>query len=52
MTYYTTRSAGQQLGLSERRVRQLCETGALKAKRHGWAWLIPERALEKYRGQQ
>lgn len=52
VTYYTAKTASQQLGLSERRIRQLCVDGSLKAKRVGWAWLITERDLEAYRGRR
>ena len=45
MTLYTTKSAAQVLGLTQRRVRQLIEDGSLPVKRYGHEYLIDEDDL-------
>lgn len=49
MTPVSVTEAAAQLGVSVRRVRQLCEAGRLKADRIGRAWLIDRKALERFK---
>lgn len=46
----TVNQAAAELGLSERRVRELCQSGALRAQTAGRRlYLIPRRSLVAYR---
>lgn len=42
-------AAGALLGLSARRVRQLCEEGLLDAERPGIEWIITRESVDQYR---
>ncbi len=42
---YGTEETAQLLGMSERTVRQMCQSGALKARKYGTRWVIPRRAV-------
>jgi len=42
---YGTEETAQLLGMSERSVRQMCQSGALKARKYGTRWVIPRRAV-------
>lgn len=44
--YLSTKQAAHALGISERRVRQLCDAGKIPAKKVGINWLIHPSALE------
>lgn len=41
--------AGALLGLSSRRVRQLCKSGELEAEKHGHIWMISRTAIDNYK---
>lgn len=47
----TAREAAGVLRLSDRRVRQLCASGALDAHRDGLVWLIDRSSVELYQGR-
>lgn len=52
MQAITTREVAEKWGLSQRRVRELCEQGLIDgAKRHGRIWLIPQAATEPRDGR-
>jgi excisionase family DNA binding protein len=44
--YLSTRQVAQKLGISERRVRQLCDEGRIPAKKVGINWFIHPSALD------
>lgn len=44
--YHTTAQAAAKLGYSERRIRQKCATGEIKAKKLDRRWLIPRSVFE------
>lgn len=44
--HLTSSQAAEELGLGERRVRQLCDNGELEAERVGRSWLIRRHDLE------
>ena len=48
MKTYTCAEAAAILGLCGTRVRQLCASGALKASRHGWAWVIDHDEIVRF----
>ena len=48
----TTMEASKVLGVSQRRVQALIETGRLPAKRYGRMWLIREKDLEKVKDRK
>ena len=48
MKAYTCAEAAAILGLCGTRVRQLCKGGSLKARKHGWAWVIEEGEIERF----
>lgn len=52
MTYYTTTSAAQELGISPIYVRKLIYTGVITATKHGRDWLIHESQLEVVRNRR
>lgn len=41
--------AAPELGISERRVRQMLERGELEGQRVGWSWIIDRKVLERAR---
>lgn len=41
--------AAPELGVSERRVRQMLERGELEGQRVGWSWIIDRKVLERAR---
>lgn len=43
------REVAGMLGVSERRVRQMCESDELKARKPGWSWLVDRSSVELYR---
>jgi excisionase family DNA binding protein len=47
-TALTTEEVAQRLGVSRRRVLQLCKRGELRAKRFGRAWAIHPFDLSVY----
>jgi excisionase family DNA binding protein len=47
-TALTTTEAAQRLGVTRRRVLQLCKRGELRAKRFGRAWAIHPFDLSVY----
>ena len=52
MTYYPTKIAANELGLTDRRVRQLSEEKLLPAEFIGGIWLIDEDELEIFRAKR
>jgi hypothetical protein len=42
-------AAGALLGISSRRVRQLCEEGLLEAEKPGIEWIITRESVDQYR---
>lgn len=46
--YYTTKTAAAYLGLDPSRVRQLCESGRLRALKFGRDWAINRDDLVRY----
>lgn len=48
----TVKAAALEMGVSERRVRQLAESGAIIARRHGRAWLVDATAAQEYRRER
>jgi excisionase family DNA binding protein len=47
----TVIEAAAQLGVTPRRIRQLCEAGELQAQKAGRDWLIDRAALERFERQ-
>ncbi|MDP9019781.1 MAG: helix-turn-helix domain-containing protein [Actinomycetota bacterium] len=45
----TAEEAGRRLGLSGRQVRNLCDSGQLRARKVGGIWLVDTAALEDHR---
>ena len=45
----SVQEAAGALGVSRRRVRQLCQRGDLQARRRGRDWAIAARSVRKYR---
>ena len=46
MKYLTISEAAARYGLSERRIQQLCKSGAIEgARKEGRSWLVPENGL-------
>ncbi len=51
MKYLTSVQAAEKMGLTKRRVNDLCKTGQLPgAKKEGYRWVIPETALDRKSG--
>jgi len=48
MTLFDTKKAGKKLGISERRVRVLCESGRFGSQ-VGGRWVITEAELRKFK---
>jgi excisionase family DNA binding protein len=46
--FYTTKEAAEILGLSEARVRQLCQSGELKSQKFGRDWHVKKSAIKSY----
>ncbi|WP_142026821.1 helix-turn-helix domain-containing protein [Blastococcus colisei] len=44
----SVRDAAGVLGVSDRRVRQMCESGELEARKPGWSWLVDRSSVELY----
>jgi len=44
----TVEEAATRLGVSVRRVRQLCQSGRLGARLHGRDWAIPAQSVAEY----
>ena len=44
----TADQAAEQLQVSVRRVRKLCEQGRLPATKLGWSWIIRSADVEAY----
>ena len=49
MKTYTCNEAAALLGLCGTRVRQLCKEGSLKARKHGWSWVIEEKEIARFK---
>ena len=49
MTLLTTSQAAAELGVTERRIRQLVKTGILPAQQVSGVWVIAPKSLEKAR---
>ena len=47
----TADQAAEQLKVSVRRVRKLCEEGRLPATKLGWSWIIRSADVEAYLAQ-
>jgi excisionase family DNA binding protein len=48
--FYTVAEAADELGLTVQRVRQLINSGQLKAeKAHHMLWIIPEKSLRDFK---
>lgn len=45
----SVREAADMLRVSDRRVRQLCDEGAIEARKPGWSWLVDRGSVELYR---
>lgn len=43
----TVAKAAEELGLTARRIRQMCESGELKAEKLGRDWLIERESVER-----
>ena len=43
----TVREAAERLGVSQSRVRKLCDIGGLKATKFGDVWVIDEQSLQE-----
>ena len=50
--YVTTKYAARELGLTRRRIQQLCKTELLKARVLADRWLIEETDLQRYRAER
>ena len=44
----TTKQAAQASGLDRAELYQLVRSGAVRAERFGWQWLVDRRSLEAY----
>ena len=47
----TTAEAAAALGVDESRVRRLCATGRIRARKHGASWAISPAALAAYQAR-
>jgi excisionase family DNA binding protein len=47
--HLSVNQAAEQLAVSARRIRVLCEQGRLPATKVGWSWLIRKADLDAYR---
>lgn len=47
MELLTVKQVSEELDISERRVRQLCQDGRF-GERYGWQWLITRDELEEF----
>ena len=46
--YLTVAQAAERLGYDGSHVNRLIRTGKLRGQRHGWAWLIDVREVDRY----
>jgi len=50
--YISTQEASQMLGITRRRVQQLCKSGKLEAVWFAYRWLVKPSAVEAYRQER